>query len=719
MSAALWRVPEAHSDAEDGLEAPMVENEGDEELEDTSLEQDSLKAGKNRLPFPTKLCHRCAWMCPLVLVLYIAIEFWWRMAGKDTSHDLDRFRPKQAVEAEQRRREAADRDGELLTANDLPRPVSYAFNVGTGAFFPYFNFVQGFKRPGFFQAIRWVFIGLFYGHDQWRPPVENETMGILSFQDYAKKYFGIEFKESFFNDFFTGERVPSWEDNTAHSRGVKLLDAAVAAGRALGQEPMDQFRELEPRFAFDNRGLVAASWDGFSYLGPLDVKYASNGVFGIAVVEGLMEKYNNTKDVLGLLMTDSVFSAHLRRSAATGEFSVDLESLARYAPIPGYAALGGRATFVEDGSRLRTVKLEYAGKTFTNFDVPEVERDFEERSKRSGWRFAQAAIIASLLAMTNLVMHVKDLHLELAAAFQAITVDAFAGEPKHPVRRLLDPFISRSVQATNDNFKLLFEYHAAEFSLAPLPHDEQLKLIADAVKEHPLNLADLDMERYGLLRAMEPNVSTGEAVISNKRWGWRWHYRALTVQRLFDELVACWLRAHAKDKSGDAEAFVANDKLLQAWWRAMLAHVPSLRRATESNPEWASRELTAASLRRVLRTLMVWLSWIHEDVGHSAAAYVYNPVYTPMCVPEDGVGVPLKSWNFNVAAYRGFVFLNRAKLLDDPPAFWFDGNSACEACFYDFQESLRQLGANDDAFLDCDEGSFYSCTDRVETGVSS
>merc|ERR1719162_2515848 len=73
-----------------------------------------------------------------------------------------------------------------------------------------------------------------------------------------------------------------------------------------------------------------------------------------------------------------------------------------------------------------------------------------------------------------------------------------------------------------------------------------------------------------------------------------------------------------------------------------------------------------------LRTLMVWLSWIHEDVGHSAAAFVYNPVHTPMAVPMDGIGVPLASWAFNVLAYRGFVFLQRAVLLGQPPDYWFD-----------------------------------------------
>ena len=76
---------------------------------------------------------------------------------------------------------------------------------------------------------------------------------------------------------------------------------------------------------------------------------------------------------------------------------------------------------------------------------------------------------------------------------------------------MLDPFISRSVQATNDNFKLLFvaglghsaslfvafvgcgglpeisaqEYKAADFSLAPLPTSEQLKLIEDFIAALP------------------------------------------------------------------------------------------------------------------------------------------------------------------------------------------------------------------------------------------
>merc|ERR1712048_1147386 len=179
------------------------------------------------------------------------------------------------------------------------------------------------------------------------------------------------------------------------------------------------------------------------------------------------------------------------------------------------------------------------------------------------------------------------------------------------------------------------------------------------------------MEIYGKLRGMPENVSTKEANSDPNRWGWRWHYRALTVQRLFDdELVGCWLDIHYEDDS-----HLRKDTLLAEWWSSMVKHLPSLRKAIKLNPDWVQEgadQLTKEGLRRLLRTLLVWLSWIHEDVGHSAASFVYNPVYTPMCVPDDGVGVPLASYTFNVAAYRGFVFLERAVLTGESPTYWFD-----------------------------------------------
>jgi hypothetical protein len=45
-------------------------------------------------------------------------------------------------------------------------------------------------------------------------------------------------------------------------------------------------------------------------MGHDDIKYASNGAFGVDVVDKLLLKHN-TKDTLAILMMDSVFSAHL------------------------------------------------------------------------------------------------------------------------------------------------------------------------------------------------------------------------------------------------------------------------------------------------------------------------------------------------------------------------------------------------------------------------
>jgi len=442
------------------------------------------------------------------------------------------------------------------------------------ALFPFFNFVQGFAHPlpwwlGWMSWFPW----LFGPGPKWKPPVKGETMGITSFKAYAKEEFGTDFPD-FFDNYYTGKRIPSWEDNTNHKIGVTILDNAVKSARTIGVEPMDTIAPLEPRFAFDNEGLIRLGWDGFGYMGPYDIEYASNGVYGVGVVESLVEKYKTQgKEVLGPLMADSAFSAHLRFK--DGLYHVDMSDLEKYTPIAGYAPLGGKATFRNRGGTLHTVRLEYNDTVYTDSDFSndDVTNDYEKQSKRSGWRLAEGAIIASLLSMTNLVVHVKDLHLELAATFQVVSVDSFATDPAHPVRRLLDPFISRSVQATNDNFKLLFDYNAAEFSLAPLPVNEQLRLISDFIKEAPLNLAEMDMEHYGEIRGMPKHVSTKEFVDDPERWGWRWHYRSLTVQRLFDtELIGCWLDIHYEDDSA-----LEKDELLKKWWSNLVSHLPSLK----------------------------------------------------------------------------------------------------------------------------------------------
>eukprot|EP00662_Eupelagonemidae_sp_cell21_P049689 gene49689-34188_t len=404
--------------------------------------------------------------------------------------------------------------------------------------------------------------------------------------------------------------------------------------------------------------------------------------------------------------------------------------------------MGGRAIFRRAGPWLQTFKLVYGCKTFGNFVsdkrrrfsyteggtiIDPTETDFGE-SRLTGWRFAEKAIIASLLSETNLVMHVTHLHLEIAATFEAVTVDAFAcgtAAVKHPVRRLLDPFTHRSIQATNDNFKLL--------------------------------LRTMDMNVFAIDR--------GTAAYST-------------------DLASTLGDVDFKEGPFTPEGYGP------AHWQ----------------------DINNLTLINVLSTLMTWLSHVHEDVGHAAAAYVFrdksekfetgckvfgtqdgprrfpllllfNPVHTPMCVPEDGVGIPYASFLFNVAAYRGFVFLDRADLTADNaewPNYWFNGDTAAwsqataagerssnKQCFFSMQSRFRELEAYDDAFAECDGSNhipakrgkcqtdaphnpndaddptmknpacmcahpqhkdydwakckrgFYSCVDRMETAVSS
>lgn len=148
----------------------------------------------------------------------------------------------------------------------------------------------------------------------------------------------------------------------------------------------------------------------------------------------------------------------------------------------------------------------------------------------------------------------------------------------------------------------------------------------------------------------------------------------------------------------------------------------------EQDPEGIS----LAKLQKTLRTLMLWVSWVHEDVGHSMAAFVYNPVHTPMFVPEDGEGIPMLPYVFAAMAYRDFIFVERPKLLDAPPDHWFS-KQVCQKqmllfrkcqgpddkkCFADFQDNLRLLSSKA-AFKVCDHQGFFSCLDRVEISASS
>jgi len=145
-----------------------------------------------------------------------------------------------------------------------------------------------------------------------------------------------------------------------------------------------------------------------------------------------------------------------------------------------------------------------------------------------------------------------------------------------------------------------------------------------------------------------------------------------------------------------------------------------------------TRELDTETLKNFLRTVMVWASWVHEDVGHAAASLIYDPVNTPMFVPEDGVGIPMVPLAAMTAVYRSFIFVERAKLLDTPPPFWFDHawckkyllvftsctrNNGDKDCFTEFQDELKAL-SSDPSFANCEDG-LYPCLDRVETSAST
>ena len=71
--------------------------------------------------------------------------------------------------------------------------------------------------------------------------------------------------------------------------------------------------------------------------------------------------------------------------------------------------------------------------------------------------------------------------------------------------------------------------------------------------------------------------------------------------------------------------------------------------------------LNVETLSRVLRTLILWTSWVHEDVGHSFGSFIYNPVHTPGFVPADGKGIPTPALIYRVAMFRSFVAVERSR----------------------------------------------------------
>jgi len=587
--------------------------------------------------------------------------------------------------------------------------AAFFSSMGSTIMYEGVNFVRGFKWWGL------GFFGDLFAGKRWLAPVANEQVEIVPYADVTDFNYGYEFM----NEFFTGASNPSWEEDAGHDFSIGMLSMALR-----NADVSCVTHALEPRFEFDHDLLMEAAWKGFTWFDYHETKYASNGDFGYQLVNQRSKEFGDTEDVLGLLMTETAFSAHLTYNETVDAFHLDLSDMESFTPIEGFAPLGGKATFVFDNTlgkygRLKTASITYGGQTYdeTNFADPSV-LEAERDNRWIGWRFAEKCIMASLLSQTNLILHVKGLHLELAAAFQVATIDAFKTDVDHPIRRLLDQFTHRSIQATNSNFDLLFQYKAAEFSLAPLLVEEQLKMIDWYIKNKPLSIATMSMDKY----AQERNMNQFSAKPTRNENGrpnqffWRWHYRARLAQEMYTDMINCWV---AKNYNNDWNDIIT-DSLVLEWWSKMMKYLPSLKQAMMQHPDWITNgDLTQESFTRVISTIMTWVSHIHEDVGHSAAYFVYNPIHTPMMVPADGIGIPLSSFAFNTNAYRTFVFLERSKLLEEPGSFWFDESANDKVCYTDMQDTYAGYGDDDDAFSECGMNGFYSCVDAVETSVSS
>eukprot|EP00931_Biecheleriopsis_adriatica_P059044 TRINITY_DN35269_c0_g1_i1.p1 TRINITY_DN35269_c0_g1~~TRINITY_DN35269_c0_g1_i1.p1 ORF type:complete len:1384 (-),score=308.98 TRINITY_DN35269_c0_g1_i1:77-4015(-) len=448
----------------------------------------------------------------------------------------------------------------------------------------------------------------------WRVPDETETLGVVPITTSVSELPEASklLSSGNFSNLYTAEKVPSWEDSYGQETALAIAAAGVAAARSAGMEPSQaaaaHAQKADGRFAFDRHALQDLVDFGFGWFHLRDLKYASNGAFGAKMAEN--EKFEDECGSTLPILMESVLSMHLRALQEEGELLLvlDLTAFEKYAPIDGFASLGGKAFFAPQNANspaasgtLKLVRLEYNGTKYTNFQDPQSQDDFN-RSTLSGWRYAEKAIIASLLAKTQLLVHVKAIHMELAPVLQAVTVDSLAGRGAHPLRMLLEPFIHRSVQATKNNLKVWFEFRAAEFGLAPLPVEEQVRLLHDMSEEDPLDLADLDMETYAEARGMQ-QFTTAEPVelgtLENgvyakastfqtegswaRPWQWVWHDRALKVQRNFEVLIRSWLR----DAYHSNDELMQNDPGLVTWWISLFEHMPALQRAANGT-SWLS-----------------------------------------------------------------------------------------------------------------------------------
>ncbi|CAK8998990.1 unnamed protein product [Durusdinium trenchii] len=178
-----------------------------------------------------------------------------------------------------------------------------------------------------------------------------------------------------------------------------------------------------------------------------------------------------------------------------------------------------------------------------------------------------------------------------------------------------------------------------------------------------------------------------------------------------------------------------------------------MRHASQNKPSASEEELkmelsklpplNVETLTRVLRTLLLWTSWIHEDVGHAWASFIYNPVHTPGFVPVDGKGICSPALIYRVAMFRNFVALERNKLTDPIDEMMFSkmicpqGEAATSSddanpwtscveqvngivvnAFAQFRRSLDNLDTKE-IFTEFAQNGFYSRTRSVESSASS
>lgn len=554
----------------------------------------------------------------------------WAPVGTEFGHNVlaeQRKRPKEAVESEQQRREATEEgSGKLLTVQELVQTLGFAsvrkehfwwklkdifgalgpswnrwqdvlsfrqtlenqsdgsavmlssvmVNILSNMAFAGMNFIQGSNGKDLTFLDQCQLPLQLYTHQPlecdstpssrradctFQIPNYLESLKLMNLADYVASWKAASLFSSF-KELYTAEEAPSWEDKHGQSAVLQMAAEGLETAQATGVHPADLAADVRSgfRFAFDLEGILAMLQEGFYWDTFSQMKYANNGAFGAAVVEDQADG-----DVLGFLMMKSQLAMHLTEK--DGLLVADLADLEQYKALPGFAPLGGKATFQWKDGKLTTVQLQYKGKTYDAVNKAEpAETTQFQHSVLEGWNFAEKAIIASLLAKTQLLIHVKTIHMELAPTLQAVTIDSLKGFKEHPLRQFLEPFTTRNIQATNNNLKIWFEFRGAEFGLAPLSVEEQLKLIADHMASVPLDLAQLDTQSFAEARGWH---KLGFAPA--------WYQRAMEVQKLFDELI----REFAQGAFEGDDANLVKDEGVVMWWKSLYEKMPSFRRAAE------------------------------------------------------------------------------------------------------------------------------------------